>query len=152
MIQRRQSVFLFIAAICGVVLMFNPVNTVSGPRGNIPVHLIKMDDPELASTTGHQAAIFINFGALILATIALFMYNRRSLQEKLCYVLAVVWLVVTLMIAFCPFIDQTAGEPVTVKVNYLSIAVGALGMVASVMAARHIRKDIELLKSADRIR
>lgn len=60
------------------------------------------------------------------------------------------WLIVSLMMGFCTFILPTEGQ--SVERNYFSLVIGLFGIVATFIAARFIKKDIELLKSADRIR
>lgn len=152
MIQRKQSVFLFLSVICGILLMFNPVCTVVSSRGEIPVYLVKIDDPVIHSTPGHEAAVVLNFVAMILASVTIFIYRRRMLQVRLCYALALLWLVIGLMIAFCPFVSSDGSEPTEVTINYVSLVISAGGLIAAILAARNIRRDIELLKSADRIR
>jgi hypothetical protein len=151
MIQRRQTLFLFQLVILGLALMFVPVVYAVTGRGEIPVYLVTIEDAELRSTPGHVAAVYLNFGALILASATVFLYRRLALQLKICYVLAALWLILTLMIAFCPFVDS-GDKPVVVEVNYFAVPMGALGILASVMAGRFIKRDIEVLKSADRIR
>jgi hypothetical protein len=51
----------------------------------------------------------------------------------------------------CPFVVKTE-EMIEVKINYFVVAIGAFSVLAAFLAARFIKKDIELLKSADRIR
>ena len=117
----------------------------------VSVILEPLKQTDIQSSAGHTAAILINFITLVLAFVTVFLYNKRELQVKLCYVLSIFWLVITGMISFCPFIVKS--EIVTGEtVNYLAPVIGMAAIVLSVIAARMIKKDIELLKSADRIR
>ena len=62
-----------------------------------------------------------------------------------------IWVIIAGMLAFCPFIENgTAFEAIVM--NYLSVLVAAFGIIAVLFAIRFIKKDIALLKSADRIR
>jgi hypothetical protein len=151
MIQRKQTLFLFASAFLGVALLFIPVGTVTTNKGVTDILLIPLNNPDLTSTTGHQAAITINFITLILSFVTVFLYSKRELQIKFCYVLMLLWLVLGLMCALCPFVVKTE-TVVAVIVGYWGPILSFLGIVCSVMAARFVKKDIELLKSADRIR
>lgn len=151
MIQRKQTLFLFQLIFLGIALMFLPVKnaTIAGQTLNPTLVPIAVEGAE--STVGHMTAIFINFGGLILTFVTVFLYKRRKVQVKLSYTLLVLWLVLTLMILFCPFVKTTVG-PVTEESNYFGVIVGIFSMLAAYLSARYIKKDIELLKSADRIR
>ncbi|MBL7933567.1 MAG: DUF4293 family protein, partial [Bacteroidia bacterium] len=93
----------------------------------------------------------LNFANLILAFTTIFLYKRRELQIKLCYVQIVLWLILGLMIAFCPFVQRT-DVVVSVQSNYFGSIICIVSMLAAYLAARNVKKDIDLLKSADRIR
>ena len=151
MIQRKQTLFLFASAFLGVALLFIPVGSVTTGKGITDVFLIPLTNPDLTSTTGHQAAITLNFVNLILAFVTVFLYSKRELQIKFCYVMLLLWLVLGLMTALCPFVVKTE-TVVSVSIGYWGPILSFLGIVCSLMAARFIKKDIELLKSADRIR
>ena len=152
MIQRKQTLFLFQLVFLGIALLFIPSVNVIYQNVSTGVTLVPVNLPDYHSTPGHVAAIGLNFLGLVLAFVTVFMYNRRELQVKLCYTLTVIWVVITLMIAFCPFIEGTNNNPVETKTNFLAILIGAFGVFAAILAARYIKKDIELIKSSDRIR
>jgi hypothetical protein len=151
MIQRKQTLFLFALIFLSIALLFIPVYKLTTSTGVVPMTLTPLTDENLSSTAGHQTAIVLNFLSLFFSSITIFLYRKLSLQLRICYALMIVWLVLTGMMAFCPFVAKTetlAGADNT----YYGIVIGALGVIASYMSARHIKKDIELLKSADRIR
>lgn len=151
MIQRKQSLLLLASAAMGIALLFVPSYTILFNGQSLKLTLEPIRTEGLVSTAGHTAAIFINFGTLALASIAVFLYNQRSLQLKISYLCAVLWLVTSGMIAFCPFVSAKEGG-FTLRANYLVYAIAVLGIAACVLAARFIKKDIDLLQSADRIR
>jgi hypothetical protein len=150
MIQRKQTLFLFQLIFLGIALLFVPVSEVTTTTGKMDVYLVPLRSP-LVSTSGHITAIAINFVALMLTFITIFLYKRRELQVKLCYALMVLWIILSLMMAFCPFVERT-DVVIEIKNNYFGPIIGAFAVVAAFIAARFIKKDIELLKSADRIR
>lgn len=149
MIQRKQSLFLLLSALLNLVLLFVPNQYLITEGGRVPVYLTPLQAP-LASAAPHYFTILINFICLLLAFGAIFLYTRRSLQLRLCYVLMVSWLIAALMLLFGSFTDGPLA-PVVEK-NYAAVAVALAGVVTSWLAARFIKKDIDLLKSADRIR
>lgn len=151
MIQRKQSLFLLAAALMGILLLFIPSFTIVFNGLNIPLVLEPVRATGLNSSAGHTAAVFINFAGLVIASVTVFLYQRRSLQVKLCYLLAIVWVILGAMIALCPFVGSTEGS-FELKRNPLVFVFVAVAIVTSIMAARFIQKDINLLKSADRIR
>ncbi len=151
MIQRRQTLFLFQLVFLGIALLFVSIATVTTNNGTVNVYLIPFSDPAVTSTSGHLAAIALNFIGLILTFVTVFLYKRRELQVKLCYGLMVIWLILTLMMAFCPFVEKT-NTVISVENSYFGTIIGIFGMLAAYVAAHYIKKDIALIKSADRIR
>ncbi|MCC6371480.1 MAG: DUF4293 family protein [Bacteroidia bacterium] len=151
MIQRKQTLFLFLLGALNAALLFIPSVKVVMNGNTFPVVLEPLKNSELISTIGHTTAIFLNFASLVLAFLTVFIYNKRELQIKLCYALAGLWLVLSGMILFCPFITKTESIS-AVNVNYVAVAIGFIAVAIAFVAAKFIKKDIDLLKSADRIR
>lgn len=153
MIQRKQTLFLLELIFLSIALLFIPVTTVvTTSAETLQLSLTPASgSAEISSSSGHMVAVGLNFIALILAFVTIFMYKKRELQVKLCYLLAFIWVVITLMIACCPFVVKTDAIA-SVSVNYFAGIIGVFAILAAFLAARFIKKDIELLKSADRIR
>jgi hypothetical protein len=149
MIQRKQSLFLIQIIFLGLSLLFVPCQNIFTKTVVTNVYLAPLT--EYQSTLGHLFAVALNFLGLIVATITLFTFKKRELQIKLCYALIAIWLVLISMMLLCPFVVKTE-EMIEVKINYFVVAIGAFSVLAAFLAARFIKKDIELLKSADRIR
>lgn len=84
----------------------------------------------------------INACAALLAFVAIFIYKKRALQVKLCYALMLLQLTITLLVSFSSISSNSE----------LASIIGVVGMMSAYFAAYFIKKDIELLKSADRIR
>jgi hypothetical protein len=151
MIQRKQTLFLFQLVFLGIALLFIPAQTVVTTHTPLDIYLVPIAAVQFSSSTWHLVAISLNFLGLVMAFVTIFLYRRRELQIKLCYLQMIIWAVLTLMILYCSFITWTDGV-VKVEKNYLACIIGVLAIVAAFLAARFIKKDIELLKSADRIR
>ena len=151
MIQRKQTLFLFQLIFLGIALLFVSVYTVVTANTKTDVYLAPLSGTELVSTGSHWVAIALNFLALVLAFVTIFLYKKRELQLKMTYVLAALWVLLTILIAATPFVLVTNAD-VVVEKNHFGTLISVVGVIASWFAARYIKKDIELLKSADRIR
>lgn len=151
MIQRKQSLFLFQLIFLGIALLFIPSLSIITQQGSVDVFFIPAKNGEFVSTAGHSAAIILNFLGLLFTFVTIFIYNKRELQIKLCYILILLWVVIGLMILFCPFVVINENMS-AIKINYFVLIIAAVAIIAAYFAAKFIKKDIALLKSADRIR
>ena len=151
MIQRIQTLFLLEIAFLSIALLFVPVQLITAGTNTIALHLLPLQDQTCSSTPGHYAAIAINFIALITASITIFLYRKRDLQRKLCFLLAALFVVLLAMEGFCPFAACGETAP-TITKTIIGFIITGVCAISAVLAAGYIKKDIELLKSADRIR
>ena len=151
MIQRKQSLLLFQVIFLGISLIIIPVVNVTIAQSVRHVSLfLNQTDPEITTSTGHLAATLLNFVAVLLSLFTLLQFKKLALQHKLSRVIAIIYISLTLMILFCPFIELKEGQ--TSNQSYLAAAVGLVAAFGAWQAGRFIKKDIELLKSVDRIR
>jgi hypothetical protein len=151
MIQRKQTLFLLQLVFLSIALLFIPSNYVQTAAAETDVTLVPVKDPVLHSNIFHATAIAANFLVLILSFITIFIWSKRETQLRLTYVLTGLWVLITLLILFCAFVDKD--EPVTaIRTNYFAVAIAVFGIAGGMLAARFIKKDIALLKSVDRIR
>lgn len=98
-----------------------------------------------------MAAIALNALAILISVITIFLFKKRELQVKLCYALMAIYFILTVMLVFCPFVQKN--ENISgIKTNAIAYAIFGVCIISSALAARFVKKDIELLKSADRIR
>ena len=151
MIQRKQSLLLFQVIFLGISLLLIPV--VNVVHSNVEYHLsLFFNSPaaEIKTSIGHTAATLLNLLAVLISLFTLFQYKKLALQQKLTKVLIILYLALTLMILFCPFVELAEGQ--TSKQSYLAATVGLVAAFGAWQAGRFIKKDIELLKSVDRIR
>lgn len=150
MIQRKQSLFLLQSIFLSVALLFVPSVKLTLNDSEITIGMVAFEHDGITATAGHSAAVAINFGILALVSLIVFLYNRRELQVKLIYVSMVLWLVLGATIAFCPFAEGSV--IVSASVQVLAPIICLVAIVALYFAQKFIKKDIALLKSADRIR
>ncbi|MES2681384.1 MAG: DUF4293 domain-containing protein [Bacteroidota bacterium] len=150
MIQRKQTLFLLELVFLSVSLLFVPSNVLLTREAAINVYLLPGNGAFVPSTQ-HYLASAINLVCLLLAIVTIFLYKKRTLQVKLCYLMMVLWAVNALLIAFSPlaiFVEGVTG----IENNYFGVVIGIFAIMALFLAVRFIKKDIDLLKSADRIR
>ena len=132
-IQRWQSVFMFVAALLMVAVNFMSWGVFDGGVSITPVDI--------------PAMLTINIVTAILLVVAIFMFRNMSLQKTLVRISAVFVLVSALVGGLVIYNNEGIA---------LNWGGGILAMVAAllftVMAMVRISADERLLKSADRIR
>lgn len=149
MIQRIQTVFLAICAIVFILFCFMPLKQIT-VEGN-PVSLTAFSGFTSKYSFNFTFSIVggFNFVAIASAIIAIFCYRQRYLQIRFCYILAAIS---TMFIAFLNFTDSVIGysstEVVPMATNIMLVA----SLISAMLASVFIKKDINLLKKADRIR
>jgi hypothetical protein len=148
MIQRKQTLFLLQSLFFNIALFFIPNKYILTdlPNKNV-LYLI----PFVNSSIGHYAAITINCLLIILTLIVIFLYKKQSFQLKLGKILWFFWIILILMILFCPFTNKETNAT-EITTNYFSIFICFAGLLTTIFACKLIKRDIELLKSSERIR
>lgn len=151
MIQRKQSLLLLQIIFLGISITLIPVVNVTytGLTDHISLWFIRYHI-EYTSTMGFNAAVVINLLSIALAVFAIFQYKHLSFQRKLAFVVMFLYLILTGMLALCPFIAPSTS--VSTEINYLACAVTLVAAFCAWQASKFIKKDIDLLKSVDRIR
>jgi vacuolar-type H+-ATPase subunit I/STV1 len=155
MIQRVQSIWLFLAVVTLICLFFLPLltKTVDGNSYGVYTSGIHTENEATdVSVSGVEFAVIpitLSIGAILLSFGAIFFYKNRRLQKNI--ILAAILFIIALA-ASCFYIGQdlpggTIGTSVTIG-TFLPL----LATVFCLLAIRGIRKDEQLLKSADRLR
>jgi uncharacterized membrane protein YhdT len=147
MIQRKQSLLLLAAAIIHVLLVFIPSVLVKDDQG-IVQGLGLINQKGIIKGSGVlSVATILNFASLLVCMTAIFLYKKRSMQRLQCLILSMVNLVLAVLLIALPLVDKG----LTSSKNWV-VYLPIIGALLCFMAARFIQKDIDLLKSADRIR
>lgn len=145
MIQRIQSIFYLLAAICAAGLFFLPL--VSSDKSASPF----LED-KIFNVQDHIALIIITGLAVVIPLIAIFLFKNRPLQIKL----GAVSLLFPLMVigaGVWMFLKSGTEAIQSAIINqelglFLPIGVIVFGLIAN----RFVKKDDELVKSSDRLR
>lgn len=114
--------------------------------------LTQMDEasPQLHSTPAQWLGLLFNFFNLMFSFIIILIYRKRILQRNLACVSALIWVLLTGIIAFIPLVEVQNNTDYSI--GFWAIAISVIGFICQVMAAQYIKRDIDLLKQANRIR
>ena len=156
MIQRIQSIFLLIVVILSAVLFFVPVAELAGINVLYVQSIIKVCDTAEAGScinpTYYIAALNGLVGLIALITIFLFTNRKRQMLLGNLNMLLIIAMIVLVFYT----IDKNTGS---IKSGVELMAVYKIGaylpvlmLIFTFLANRFIKKDEELVRSADRIR
>lgn len=137
MIQRIQSVWLLLAAIC--ILLTIQLPFYSGINdAAVPYH-------ELTAASGGFGILAVTLLVAVVAVVAIFLYKTRIAQLRLC----VVAIIAELGLLFLYYQRTTA---FTIGTFSLTSVLHLLVILFFVLAARGINADEKLIKNSDRLR
>ncbi len=148
MIQRKQTLFLLQSLFFNIALFFIPNKYIFTDLPNKNVLYLT---PFVNSSIGHYAAITINCLIIILTLIVIFLFKKQSFQLTLSKILSFFWILLFLMILFCPFLNKETND-IKITTNYFSVFICFASFLTIIFACKLIKSDIELLKSSERIR
>ncbi len=146
MIQRIQSIFLLLTAVCLGLLFVLPFgSSKSSGEGILQDGLFNIHD--------HTAMLILTALGCLLAVGGIFMYNNRTLQIRFTYFLIMICIFIPLVgvIVYLNATQEPAVQSVDVKEQF-GLAMPILALVFSFLAKRNISKDDKLVKSMDRLR
>lgn len=143
MIQRIQSIFLFLAGGASFGLFGLPVATTTEAKANSVLFAdaaFEIQDGPL------MMGAFALAGLILLITI--FLFNNRKLQMSLTKLGVIMTIIGAGIIGYRFFTDQAAdlAQPAA------GVALPFLALIFGAMAHRYINKDEKLVRSVDRLR
>ncbi len=136
MIQRVQSLWLLLAAVCAALTLNFPFYSGNYIKDNTTHLLTGMDGFVLATTT-------IILSALALFTI--FLFKNRKLQLRLC-IAGILLEVLVIFLYYREIQDYSAGTYSLTSILHAGILPGFF------LAARGISKDAKIIRESDRLR
>ena len=141
MIQRVQSIWFALAAICGFAMARVPLFSATLTDGTIRNYL--------ASESLLSFALII--GIACLSTVAIFLYKNRPTQYKM----AIIGILLSIVVIALQVYTVEAFKK-TIPIQQGTYQWGGLLPIAMVvflfLASRGVRKDEKLIKSLDRLR
>jgi hypothetical protein len=154
MIQRVQSIWLLLAALTLVSLFFFPLMTKSVNNTEYLLyidghHQLIKDANNNSSRVTPIGAMILNGVAILLCLVCIFQFKNRPMQKRL-IMINMVLIVATAVLAALNaslFPGGIGGSSL-----HIASSLFVLAILFCVLAVRGIRKDEQLLRSADRLR
>ena len=162
MIQRRQTIFMLLSAIISALLFFMPLASFNDGTTVMKFTIFGIENP-IDTLTLSQSYTWplIVLAALmtILPFYTLLRYKKRQHQVKMCQ-LDLLLNIVFIGVVFLYYeadiqqvIAAVEGDAYQLEVAYfIGMAIPLVNLILEILAIRGIKKDIELLKSIDRLR
>lgn len=153
MLQRIQTLFLLATAMIAGLMFFMPVATISIPNNFsydfYTTKVIQAGTPPVF-VAWNWMSMMLNIFILLVAVVTIFLFKKRFLQIRFCIVNIILQLGMLILIWIQ--LHQRTGElnaEWSVKTIFI---LPLIGIILTWLAMRGIFKDINLLKSLDRIR
>jgi len=131
MIQRIQSVYLFIAAVVGLIMFLVPLAT-------------ECEDGKSMEVVDYYPAFISLIISCVLSLAALIVYKNRRLQMKICVIAMIVFLLTFVLSSY-------VAAARSCNVGFGAV-IPLLSAVLVFLARNSINKDEKLVRSADRLR
>ncbi|MFM2207666.1 MAG: hypothetical protein RL213_1641 [Bacteroidota bacterium] len=143
MLQRIQSLFLLLVVALSVLLFFLPVY-------ELPSAIPAVSTPQPYVLSGNTLLSIINGAVGVLTFICIFLFRNRNLQLRLANVnLLLICILIGLLFFLADTLGSTSNAPISYRYgSYLPL----IQLIFTFLASRAIRKDEELVRSADRLR
>lgn len=159
MIQRIQSLFLLVIALSGIVFLFTPILEIINNESFYTMdafNVFEMDNNAKNPLKSNIGLAVMSIIITLLSSIIIFLYKNRPLQIKLSKLLI---LLLALELAALFFYNDAAksflSEPTNenIIISYkIGVVIPIISIVFAYMTIRFIKKDDELVRSADRLR
>ena len=151
MLQRIQTVYLFLALVLTIVCLCLPVATFHEPE--LGGYTVMTNLWKVTPEGMRDLSVWPMFAVLLLTcpivVFAIFLFKNRMLQARLCVVnilLILVWM------ALCAYyVFATLPESCHLEMSFTA-ALPAVSLILYILARRGIIKDEKLVRAADRIR
>ena len=151
MIQRKQTVFLLLAAIANIICLCLPVATIQTGKGlTVASEMYNLWIANGNGTLDFSAAplFVILLMETVLAIATIFMYRKRKLQIKLCN-----WCNFLIIVWYAAYVAITMGVNAGGGLHVAFAAVLPLvALILTFMARKGVMADEALIRAAERIR
>ena len=153
MIQRKQSIYLFLIVILSVILVqFDPsFYKTQDPNTEQVIQVGYSTTTMGAEVVGQNTGmIYLFYAIALLSLITIFLYRNRKLQMKL--IMGVIAFGIVVMINMYHYsIGMNYFEQGTTEFTSFAISPVAI-LLLGILALRGVQKDEKLVRSVDRIR
>ncbi|MDP3464014.1 MAG: DUF4293 domain-containing protein [Bacteroidales bacterium] len=156
MIQRIQSVFLVLAIISTVLLFFFPIAMYYGDYNTIKFFIFDLKDSVPDSKPLYNQYFVLPLLLLNLAAAGLSFYaliSFKTMRKQMQMIKYAIFSVILLIAAVFFFYTDHIAKTVNVEAKYeFGVFLPLITLVFLVLATRSIQRDINLIRSADRLR
>ena len=162
MIQRRQTIFMLLSALISALLFFTPLVSFNDGTSVMKFTIFGIENPVetlTLSTSYTWPLIALTVLMTLLPIYTLLRYKKRQHQVKMCQ-LDMLLNIIFIGLVFLYYeadiqkvIAAVEGDTYQLEVAYfIGMVIPLVNLVLQILAIRGIKKDIELLKSVDRLR
>ena len=162
MIQRRQTIFMLLSVIITALLFFMPLMSFNANDEVMRFTIFGIKNPIETmsfSATYTWPLVVLTILMTVAPLVTIFLYKKRELQVRLCRLNMLVNIIfIGLVFIYyesdvMSVIFAVENDIYTLDVAYfIGMAFPLVNLVLEILAIRGIKKDIELLKSVDRLR
>jgi uncharacterized membrane-anchored protein YitT (DUF2179 family) len=146
MIQRIQSVYLLLVIIISALLFLIPLFRLENAESVLTAQAISTS----FSITTNSFLVILNCTTGGIAFISVFLYKNRTAQVKACNVNMII---ICVVIGLLFYTADTLTNGMNQKIHYQAgTYLPLLQLLFTFLAIRSIKKDEELVRSADRLR
>lgn len=151
MLQRIQTLFLFAVTLLGAALFFFPFVRYELPDRLLAVDL--MPGAQLHPLAGiYILPVILNIITILFSIFVIFRFRNRILQMKLASLLMAMNTILLGVMLLFDYAETPAGQNLLLKTYAAGAFLPILSIIFSFLAIRFIKKDEELVRSADRLR
>lgn len=148
MIQRKQTLFLLGVALVAIALLFVPFQKITATETVWQLCLMPGCSPGVMNSSIYIPMV-LDILILILSLACIFLYKNRPLQYKIANLL----MLLNVFIIGLFFLVSYVKEGIAGEISYsIGASLPVIGIVLAFLAANFIKKDEQLVRSADRIR
>lgn len=155
MLQRIQSIYLFLVFVFGILYAVLPIAQLSTETAGFSFRILTYRtffDQTVFSANWQGILLLIIWAAILVLTVYMtFQYKNRLLQIKLGKTNILLHVFITLLTFY--FLDNLRNQVENIDLNYgPGVLFPVISLIFILMAIKAIKKDEELIRSADRFR
>lgn len=152
MIQRIQTLLLLLVTGVSAALLFVPFVRYELSPSPVEVSLLPAAGNGDKLSGLYYLPVALNLIILVFSVYVILQFRRRILQMKLASILMALSAILLGVMLLFDFISPAPGAPALLKKYLAGAYLPILSVLAAFLAARAIKKDEELVRSADRLR
>jgi archaellum biogenesis protein FlaJ (TadC family) len=147
MIQRIQTIYLFLATLSVIGLFFLPLATSAAAVPSSPIF-----NDGIFSVKEYLGIAPLFGAAGMLAFIAIFLYSNRMLQKVMILVVALLVVIGAVLLGYIFASDEWAKTNINQLKDQYGLGLPVFTLIFLALATRYINKDEKLVRSMDRLR